>query len=434
MSGITIGIIGVVFLFVLMIFRMPVAFCMLLSGIAGLCYVLTPGAALSETIYTIWATFSSYDLTVVPMFVLMGSIAFHVGISGSLFNTAHKFFGRQPGGLALATIVASAGFAAVCGSSNASAAAMGKVTLPEMKRYNYDDALATGSVCAGGTLGILIPPSALFIIYGVMTQQSIGKLFLAGILPGVILTILYAIVVYVLCKRNPALGPPGSSSTWKEKLVSIGGTGETFVLFALVMGGLFIGWFTPTEAGAVGAGGAIIIGLVRRKFSWRGFKDALFDTTQISVMLFMIVTGAMVFGSFMAVTRIPFELGDWIEMLPVSPVAIMAVLILIYLIGGCFMDALALITLTLPIFFPIVSILGFDPIWFGVIIVLVAEMGVITPPVGVNVYVVKGVATDVPLETIFRGILPFTIAVLVCLAILLAFPQITTFLPSFMTY
>lgn len=432
MSGIHIGIIGVIILLLLMILRMPVAFSMLLTGFAGLAYMLTPKAALTQVVFNVWSTFASYDLSVVPMFVLMGSLAFYAGISGDLFNTTHKFFGRQPGGLALATIVASAGFAAVSGSSNASAAAMAKVTLPEMKRFNYDPALATGSVAAGGTLGILIPPSALFIIYGVMTQLSIGKLFLAGVAPGILLTVLYALVIYFLCLRNPNLGPPGNASTWKEKIASLSGMVDMFILFGLVMGGLFIGWFTPTEAGAVGAMGALVIGLVRRRLNWEGIKKSLFDTIQISVMLYMIVTGALVFGRFMTVTRVSFELATWIENLALPEAVIMGMLILVYLIGGCFMDSLALVTLTLPIFFPIVINMGFDPIWFGVIIVLVAEMGVITPPVGVNVYVIKGVAPEVPLETIFRGILPFTIAVLVCLAIMLALPQIALWLPGLM--
>jgi C4-dicarboxylate transporter DctM subunit len=430
MSGFEIGIIGVFFLLLLMVLRMPIAFSMLISGFIGLVWVLNSRAALSQTVFNIWSTFSSYDLSVVPMFILMGSIAYYAGISGQLFNTTYKFFGRQPGGLAIATIIASAGFAAVSGSSNASSAAMAKVTLPEMKKFNYDEALATGAVAAGGTLGILIPPSALFIIYGVMVQQSIGKLFLAGIFPGLILTALYALVVYILCLRNPNLGPPGNSSSWKEKFESLSGLLDMIILFGLVMGGLFIGWFTPTQAGAVGAAGALIIGLVRRSLNFEGLKKSLLDTVQISVMLYFIVAGALVFGRFMTATRFSFELASWIQSLAFPASAVMGMLIVIYLIGGCFMDSLALVTLTIPIFFPIVSRLGFDPIWFGVIIVLVGEMGMITPPVGVNVYVIKGIAPEIPLETIFRGIMPFTLAVLACIIIVLLFPQISLFLPG----
>lgn len=430
MSSTTIGIIGLVVMLVLFVLRLPVAFSMLLAGLAGLVYILGLDAGLTQAVYVVWAEFSSYDLSVVPMFVLMGSVAYYAGISSDLFKTTHKFFGRQPGGLAVATIFASAGFAAVCGSSNASAAAMARVCLPEMKRFKYDDALATGSVAAGGTLGILIPPSALFIIYGIMVQESIGKLFLAGIVPGIILTILYAMVVYVLCWRNPSIGPPAGSTPRREKIRSLLGLIDTIALFGLVMGGLFIGWFTPTEAGAVGAGGAIIIGVARRRLNWEGLKNALLDTIRVSGMLYMIIIGAIVFGKFATVTRVSFGLASWAESLALPAVGIMAILIVIYLIGGLFMDSLALVTLTIPIFFPLVQRMGFDPIWFGVIIILVAEMGVITPPVGVNVYVIKGIATEVPLETIFRGVMPFTIAVLITLGLMLAFPQLALFLPG----
>ncbi|MFV0439039.1 MAG: TRAP transporter large permease [Desulfopila sp.] len=430
MTGYEIGIVGIVILLLLMILRVPIAFSMLISGLIGLAWVLNSKAAFAQAVFNIWSTFTSYDLSVVPMFILMGSIAFYADISGQLFNTTHKFFGRQPGGLALATIFASAGFAAVSGSSNASAAAMAKVTLPEMKKFKYNDSLATGAVAAGGTLGILIPPSALFIIYGVMVQASIGELFLAGILPGVILTSLYALVVYILCWQKPNLGPPGESCSWKEKFASLSGLIDMLLLFGLVMGGLFVGWFTPTQAGGVGAGGAIIIGLCRRSLTLEGLKNALLETVQISVMLYFIVAGALVFGRFMTATRFSFELVTWIGGLSLPPAGVMAMLIVIYLIGGCFMDSLALVTLTIPIFFPIVSALAFDPIWFGVIIVLVAEMGVITPPVGVNVYVIKGIVPEVPLETIFKGVLPFTLAVLVCIALVLIFPQIALFLPG----
>jgi C4-dicarboxylate transporter DctM subunit len=430
MSGFEVGVTGICFLLLLMVLRMPIAFSMLISGLAGLAWVLNSKAGFAQVVLNLWSTFTSYDLSVVPMFILMGSVAFYANISGQLFNTTHKFFGRQPGGLALATIFASAGFAAVSGSSNASAAAMAKVTLPEMKKFNYSDTLATGAVAAGGTLGILIPPSALFIIYGVMVQASIGKLFLAGIMPGIILTSLYAMVVYLLCWKNPELGPPGDASSWKEKFASLSGLVDMILLFSLVMGGLFVGWFTPTEAGGVGAAGAIVIGLVRRSLSLEGLRNALLETVQISVMLYFIVAGALVFGRFMTATRFSFELAAWIQGLGLPAAGVMALLIVIYLVGGCFMDSLALVTLTIPIFFPIVSTLGFDPIWFGVIIVLVAEMGVITPPVGVNVYVIKGIVPDIPLETIFKGIMPFTVAVLVCIVLVLAFPQIALFLPG----
>jgi tripartite ATP-independent transporter DctM subunit len=430
MTPSTAAIISIVVLIFLFLLKMPVAYVMALVGFVGFIWVVSAPAALGIIAKGFWATFSSYDLTVVPMFVFMGTVAFYAGMGGRLYDTAYKFFGQFRGGLALATIFACAGFGAMCGSTNAAAAAMGKVTLPEMKRYHYNDSLATGCVASAGSLAILIPPSALLIIYGILTEQSISKLFAAGILPGILLTILFAMTTYVVCRFRPELAPPGEKSTWKEKLTSLTGVIEMFMLFALVMGGLFVGWFTPTEAGTVGAAGAIVIALVRRKLSWKAFLNSLADTTRITAMVFLIVAGAIIYSYFMAVTRVPFELSAWVGGLGVSPTVIMIIIIFGYLIGGCFMDSLAMVTLTVPILFPLILSMGYDPIWFGVIIILVAEMGVITPPVGINVYVIKGVAPEVPLETIFKGIFPFLMAIMVCILILIAFPQIALYLPS----
>lgn len=434
MSPVTIGIIGIIVLIMVFLLGMPVAFSMALVGVAGFCYLVSPQAGLSILARDVFAQFSSYSLTVIPMFIFMGSIAFASGMSRRLYDAGYTLFGQMRGGLAMATIAACAGFAAMCGSTNATAAAMGRVSLPEMKRYNYDDALATGSVAAAGSLGILIPPSTIFIVYGILTEQSIGKLFIAGVLPGVILATLFLIVVVLLCLRNPNLAPAGAPTTWKEKLAGLTGVIEMLVLFALVIGGLFLGIFSPTQAGAAGAAGALLIGLVRRQLSWQGFLFAIKDALRITCMVMVIVTGATIFGHFIAVAKIPLVLAGWVGGLPIPTAAIMGIIVLLYLIGGCFMDALALITLTIPIIFPLVLSLGFDPIWFGVIIVLVTEMGVITPPVGVNVYVIKGIAEDVPLETIFKGIFPFLGALIVAVGILMAFPQIATFLPSLIRY
>jgi len=413
----TIAIIGIVLLIFLFLLRMPVAYVMALIGFLGFAYTVSVEGALIILGKDFWGMFSSYSLTVVPMFVFMGTIAFYSGMGGRLYHAAYRFLGQLPGGLAIATCYACAAFGACCGSTNAGAAAMGKVTLPEMKKYHYDPSLATGCVASAGSLAILIPPSTILIVYGVLTEESIGKLFAAGILPGILLATLFALTVYIICRRNPKLGPAGPRFSWKERIASLSGIVEMLVLFVLVMGGLFVGWFTPTEAGAAGAAGAIAIALVRRQLTWRGFLDSLVETTRITAMVFLIVTGATIFGHFMAVTRVPFDLSEWVGGLGVSPNVIMAFIIFGYLIGGCFMDSLALVS-----------------IWFGVIIVLIAEMGVITPPVGINVYVIKGVAGDVPLETIFRGIFPFLVALIICAAILIAFPQIAIFLPSFMTW
>ncbi|MBA7659081.1 C4-dicarboxylate TRAP transporter large permease protein DctM [subsurface metagenome] len=390
MSPTIIAIIGVVLLLILFFLRMPVAYVMALVGFIGFCYMTSMGGGYRLIAKDFFHMFANYDLTVIPMFVLMGSIAFYSGMSRRLYDAAYKFVGHLRGGLALATIVACAGFAAMCGSTNAEAAAMGKVTLPEMKRFNYDSSLATGCVASAGSLGILIPPSTILIIYGILTEESIGKLFAAGILPGLVLTTLFAITIYILCRWKPSLGPAGAKSTWKERIASFTGVIEMIILFLLVMGGIFVGWFTPTEGGAAGAAGAIILALARRQLSWRGFLDSLVDTTRITAMVFLIVTGATIFGRFMAVTRVPSELGVWVGGLPLSPYVIMGFILFGYLIGGCFMDSLALVTLTIPVLYPVILTLGFDSIWFGVIIVLVGEMGVITPPVGINVYVIKG--------------------------------------------
>ncbi|MBW1689870.1 MAG: TRAP transporter large permease [Deltaproteobacteria bacterium] len=432
MSLTTIGIIGLVILVILLFSKMPVGFVMALLGFVGFSYVVTVPAGLSLLAKDVFLTFSSYSLTVIPLFVFMGQIAFHSGISRRLYDSVYVFMGHYRGGLAIATIGACAGFSAISGSTNATAATMATVTLPEMRRYKYDMSLATGTVAAGGSLGILIPPSVIFIVYGIMTEQSIGELFAAGIFPGILLALLFMITVYIRVQINPKLAPPGPKTSLKEKAKSFTGVLEALLIFAFVMGGLFFGIFTPTEAAAVGAGLTLFVALVRRQLTWKAFVASLLDATRISCMVMVIVTGAVVFGHFMAITRIPFNLANWVSALPLPSYAIMGIIVIIYLFGGCFMDALAMIMLTIPIFYPVATTLGFHPIWFGVAIVLVTEMGVITPPVGVNVYVVHGIAKDVPLEVIFKGVAPFVLALFACVAILLAFPQIVLFLPGLM--
>jgi C4-dicarboxylate transporter DctM subunit len=428
----TIGIIGVLLLVLLLFSKMPVGFVMALLGFTGFSYVVTVDAGLSLLARDVFDTFSSYDLTVIPLFIFMGQLAFYSGISRRLYDAVYVLMGHYKGGLAIATIGACAGFSAISGSTNATAATMATVTIPEMRRYNYDMSLATGTVAAGGSLGILIPPSVIFIIYGVMTQQSIGELFAAGILPGILLAFLFIVTIYIRVHLNPALAPRGTRTSFVEKAQSFVGVVETLVIFCAVMGGLFFGIFTPTEAASIGAFLTLIVAIVRGQLSWSGFLQALVGTTRISCMVMVIVTGAVVFGHFMAITQIPFALANWVSTLPLPNYAVMGIIILMYLVGGCFMDALAMIMLTIPIFYPVATELGFHPIWFGVAIVLVTEMGVITPPVGVNVYVVHGIAKDVPLETIFKGVAPFVLALLACVTILLAFPQIVLFLPGLM--
>ena len=434
MSSIAAGIVGIALLLILFLLRMPVSFAMAFVGFVGFAYLSGPGPAMSLLAQDIYHTFSSYPLSVIPMFILMGTFAFASGISQRLYRTTYTWVGQLRGGLTMATVFACAGFGAICGSSTATAATMGKIALPEMKKYNYDDALSTGTVAAAGSLGILIPPSTILIVYGILTEGSIGKLFIAGVLPGILLSLAFAATVVILCQRNPAIGPPGVPTTLKEKLRALTGIIETVILFLLAIGGLFLGWFSPTQAGAIGAAGALLIGLARRQLSWQIFFEAGKEGLRTACMVIFIITGAVVFGHFMAVSTIPFVLADWLAELPIHPIAVMGVIIFIYFIGGFFMDSMALVVVTIPIFFPVVMELGFDPVWFGVIIVLVAEMGVITPPVGVNVFVIKGIAPDVPLETIFKGIFPFLAALIIVTIILVVFPQIATFLPGFLTY
>jgi len=424
-----IGIVGCVVLLLLLCSSMPVAFAMAAVGFVGFAAVVSPHAAVSVLTFDLYKTFTSYSLTVIPLFVLMGQIAFHGGISRRLFNAAYHWLGPLPGGLAMATVGACTAFGAICGSGPATTATMASVALPEMRRYKYSMELGCGAVAASGGIGMMIPPSVVFIVYAIMTEQSIGRLFIAGILPGVLIAALFCLAIFLQCVRRPELGPAAPSSSWKAKILSLRGAWETLLLFVAVMGGMFGGLFTPTEAAAIGAAGTIVITAFKRKLSLQMFVRSLKETLRTSCMVMIIVAGAVVFGHFLAVTRIPSELANWLGNLPLPGWVIMGLVVLFYLVAGCFVDALALILLTIPIFYPVVMNLGFDPIWFGVMIVLVTQMGVITPPVGVCVYVVSGIERDVPLETIFRGALPFLAALVIAAMLLILFPQIVLVLP-----
>ncbi len=430
MTPLEAGLLGTALLFVLLVFSMPVGFAMGVVGFIGFALIVSPDAALSMVTADLYETFSSYGLTVIPLFVLMGQVALHSGISRKLFNAAYCWLGPLPGGMAMATIGACTGFGAICGSGPATAATMASVALPEMKRFKYDMGLATGAVAAGGGLGMLIPPSVVFICYAIMTEQSIGKLFLAGILPGILIATLFCVLIYLQCRMNPSLGPVAPSSNLRTKLKSLLGISETILLFILVMGGMFVGFFTPTEAAAIGAGGSLLLAFAQRNITLKKLYQALKETARTSCMVMIIVAGATMFGHFLAVTRIPFALAAWLSALPLPSWMVMAFIILFFLLTGCFVDALALIMLTIPIFYPVVIGLGYNPIWFGVIVVLVTQMGVISPPVGVNVYVVSGIERDVPLEKIFRGALPFLFTLMLAAAILMMFPVISLWLPN----
>ncbi len=436
MSPTLIGTIGILLMLAIFMTRMPVAYVMALVGFAGFAFMISLKGGLNLLSRNIYEAFSSYGLTTIPLFILMGQFAFNSGISRRLYDTAYKFLGSTRGGLAMATVSACTAFGAVCGSSPATAATMATVGLPEMKRYGYADELSTGAVASGGGLGMIMPPSVVLIVYGVLTEQSIGALFVAGILPAIVMTILFIFCIYIQCRLAPEQGPPGEKFTWAQKARSLSGMGDTLAVFILVMGGLFFGLFTPTEAAAVGAFGVLAVALIRRQMTWQGFVKSLYETLRTSCMVMFLIAGAVVFGKFLAVTRIPFNVAIWVGGMDLPPYMILAAIVAVYFIGGCVMDALALVMLTIPIFYPVILDLGYDPIWFGVIIVLVTQMGVITPPVGINVYVVFGVAQGVvggvPLESIFKGIVPFLIAIIVGIVLMVAFPWIILVLPNLM--
>ena len=426
MSMLHIGLLGIAVLFVLLAASMPVGFAMTVVGVVGFAAVVNGSAALNMLVTDYYDTFCNYGLTVIPLFVFMGQVAFHTGISKKLFAAAQCWFGWLRGGLAMATVGACAAFGAICGSGPATAATMAAVALPEMKRYRYHPGFAAGTVAAGGSLGMMIPPSVVFIVYGIMTEQSIGKLFIAGVVPGLMIGVLFMLIIGLLCRVRPALAPAASSVSWAARIRSLSGTVEMILLFALVMGGMFVGWFTPTEAAAVGAAGVLVLTALSRKLSVRMVTMALFETLRTSCMVLVIVAGATVFGHFLQITNVPTELATWMANLPLPGWGIMLVVIGFYLLAGAFLDALALVMLTVPIFYPVILQLGYDPIWFGVMIVLVTQMGVISPPVGVNVYVVSGMDRTVPMPSVFKGALPVLAGLVLAALLLLIFPEIAT--------
>lgn len=425
------GIVGCVLLLVMLCTSLPVAFSMAVVGVVGFAWVIGDlHPALNMMSMNLFDIFNNYNLTVIPLFVLMGQIAFHGGISRRLFSAAYQWLGGLPGGLAMATVGACAAFGAICGSGPATTATMAAVALPEMKRYGYDMQLGTGAVAAGGTLGMMIPPSVVFIVYAILTEQSIGKLFVSGIIPGILTAFLFCLVIYWQCKRRPQLAPPAPVTTFGHKFRALFGVSETLALFALVMGGMFAGWFSANEAAAIGAAGTIAITVLQRKLKWKTFLQSLRETMRTSCMVMVIVAGAAIFGNFLAITRLPFQLAGWLSGLAIPGWCVIGLIILFYLFAGCFVDALALVLLTVPIFYPVVVELGYNPIWLGVMIVLVTQMGVITPPVGVCVYVVSGIERDVPLQTVFKGAMPFLYMMILAAILITMFPQLCLWLPN----
>ena len=426
------GIVGiVVLLFVMIIIQMPVGFAMAFVGFCGLWYVTGINSALSMIGTETWSTFSSYGLSVIPLFILMGTICFHSGVNKNLYETAYKWFGRTRGGIAMATVMACAGFAAICGSNNATAATMATVALPEMKKYNYNKSLSAGSIACGSTLGVVIPPSVVLIVYGIQTGQSIGKLFWGSTIPGILMAVLFAFTIYLLCVKHPDWGPGGPKVPLVDKIKSLPGALEMIVLFGLVMGGLYTGAYTPTEAGAAGAFFALVIAFAfRRKLTRRGFISAIIDALKVACMVIVIVWGAVIFGRFLTISRLPFIAVDFVSALQMPPYMIMGCILIIYTIAGMVMDALGFLLISIPIFFPMAVGLGYDPIWFGCILTVVTTMGAVTPPVGICAYVVSGMSGDIPLSTVFKGVFWFIPAYCITMVLMIIFPKIALFLPS----
>jgi tripartite ATP-independent transporter DctM subunit len=431
MSETTIGLIGIIILLVLIFLRMPIGLAMGLVGFTGFATLAGLQGALSNLSAVPYRYVADYTFVVIPLFLLMGSIAGNTGISRALYMATHRWVGQLRGGLAMATVVACAGFAAICGSSTATGAAMGKVALPEMQRFKYSPELSTGCIAAGGSMGILIPPSLGFILYAILTEESVGQLFIAGIIPGVLEAAFYIGTIYILCRIKPDLGPAGPKSSLKSKLISLKGVWSMLALFVLVIGGIYMGIFVPSEAAAIGSFGALVIGLATRNLKRENFFNSLEETGRSTAMIFLLVIGAMIFQRFLAVTNLPFLIAEFVAGLNTPAYFILGAIILFYIIIGCFLDVFSALVLTIPIIFPTIVALGFHPIWFGVIFVRVAEIGLITPPIGMNCFVIAGV-TGVSLGTVFRGIAPFIVADILHVLLLVAVPGLSLYLPRMM--
>src|SRR5262245_2809238 len=430
MSSDAVAILGFVVLFVLMLLRVPVGMAMGLVGVSGFAYLVGGGPALKNVGHTTMRTVTDYNFAVIPLFLLMGSFASTSGMSRELFRGANAFLGHLRGGLGIATITACGGFAAICGSSVATAATFSTVAYPEMRRHGYPDTFATGVIAAGGTLGIMIPPSTVLAVYGLITEQDIGKLFIAGIVPGLLAVSMYILTINIIGWVRPGFLPTGERADWKERLAALRDIWAVLLLFVFIIGGMYGGLFTATEAAGMGAGGAFVIGLMRGRLSMKGILRSLLETTRTTAAIFTILIGALLFGYFLTVTQVPQKATEFLVGLGLGRYGVLAIIMVMYLVLGCLMDALAMIILTVPIIFPVIKELGFDPIWFGVIIVMTVELGLIHPPVGMNIFVIKSVIEEMKISTIFYGVLPFILTDLLRLVILIAFPILATWLPA----
>jgi tripartite ATP-independent transporter DctM subunit len=431
MSETIVGVIGISLLIVLVLFRVNIGFALAFVGFIGFAILGGLEGATYKLSLIPYHTVSQYPLAVLPLFLLMGVFASKARISDDLFDATYKWIGSFRGGLASATVLACCGFSAICGSSIACGAAMGKVAVPAMKKYKYDEKLSAGCIAAGGTMGILIPPSLGFIIYSMMTEESVGRLFMAGIFPGLLCAVFYIAVIYIICTRRPEMGPPGPRFTIKEKIFASGATWSMGALFLLVIGGIYAGIFTPSEAAAIGAFGTFALGFVMRRINVESITDACIEVIQTSAMIFLLIIGATMFMNFIAISNLSYMLADYMASLTVNRYIILGGILFVYLVIGCFMDIISAQVLTLPILFPMITALGFDPIWYGVIMVRVMEIGLITPPVGLSCYVLSS-ATGLPIKSVFQGIVPFVVGDIFHILLLIIFPQISLLLPNMM--
>jgi len=432
MSPELVGILGIVLLLILFALRMQVGLSMLIVGFLGFTYLTNTSSSLPLLGMVPYATASAYSLSVIPLFILMGMFLSYGGLGKDIFEAANAWVRQVRGGMAMATIAAIAAWSAISGSATATVATIGSVVLPEMKRRGYNDALATACVAAGGTMDILIPPSSVLVLYGILTEQSIGKLLIAGTLPGLLMAALFAVVIYIWVRRDPNAAPVEPPAPFREKVRALRPVWAVVVIFVLVMGGIYRGFFTPTEAAAVGAFISLIVSVVSKRFTLGTLLEALDSGARTTAMLFIILIGAIIFSRFLAVTRIPFDLSSYIAALNVSPYVVIGIIIVVMVFLGCFIEGISLMVLTVPILYPLIIKMGFDGVWFGILLAILLNIGMCTPPVGMSVYVVAGVAKDVPLMTIFRGVTPFWLAMVFGAILLVAFPQIALWLPSFM--
>ncbi len=426
------SLIGFAVLLMLILAKVPIPMAMAVVGFVGFGEAINYHASLSMVSQVASEEGMNYGLSVVPLFILMGNFVTQSGLSHELYKSSYAFLGHRKGGLAMATIVACGGFSAVCGSSLATAATMSKVAMPSMRKFGYADSLATGSIAAGGTLGILIPPSVILVIYGIMTESDIGQLFAAGILPGLLGVFCYLCAVAAATKINPKIGPRGERVSWPDRLRSLKGVWGVLLLFFIVMGGIYAGIFTPTEAAGIGATGAFFFTLFRKKLTWVILKKVLVDSASTTAMIFFLLIGSMIFANFVNVVGLPGALADFVLSWDVSPFVVILILMFVYVILGCILESMSMIVLTVPVFYPMIQALGFDLIWFGIVVVVVTEISLITPPVGLNVFVLKAVLPDVKVSTIFKGVTPFWIADIVRLTLIVTFPGISLFLARMM--